>query len=172
MTGEQHCPGCRGFTRDWELDCAGLALEAVLMAYARHPDGRDRPASLVSDFIATLIARTENPGLLWREFTGGKPGGPYWQDWYCEPPGYNAGFRVLPGREEWVTEAEDSYPVRRIYAIEVLDAAAEATAGADRRAGPGGVRPADGTRARAAAACGTAPEATPSQERPDGAGAG
>lgn len=167
LPGAEHCPGCRGFTRDSEEDCQGLTLEAVLMAYARHPDGRDRPASLVSDFIATLTARTENPGLLWREFVGGKPGGPYWQDWYCEPPGYDAGFRVLPGREEWVTETEDSYPARRIYAIEVIDAAAEERAGASRRSG--GVRPADGTRPGAAAA---APAETAAPERPGRTGGG
>jgi len=167
VTAPEHCAGCRGFTRDWAAACAGLTLEAVLMAYARHPDGADRPASLAADFLATLKARAENPGLLWREM---KPG--FWQDWYCEPPGWGAGFRVHPGRDEW--SAEDEIPVRRIYAIEVIDAAAQdIIAGTGRR--PGGVRPADrartGTAEWAAAARGTAPEAAP-PERPDRAGGG
>ena len=169
--GAEHCAGCRGFTRDWASGCEGLTLEAVLMACARHPD--DRAFSLARDFTGTLKARAENPGLLWRELVAGRPGGPYWQDWYCEPPAAGAGFRVPPGREEW-TAGNDDMTVRRIYEIEVIDAAAEERARPPGR--PGGVRAArragTGTAGQLAPPGFTGLTAAPPQERPAGTGGG
>lgn len=77
-------------------------------------------------------------------FHGGGYYGPYWQEWYCEPPPLAVLFRVT--REDWPAEpGEDGHPVRRIYAIEVRDAAegqAEEPAAGSGAARPGGVRPA------------------------------
>jgi hypothetical protein len=74
--------------------------------------------------------------------------GPYWQEWYCEPPGPGQHYRV--SSQEW--GFVDREPVRRIYAIErITDAAEEDAAAAGPPGRPGGVRPGPGSPPAAAA---------------------
>jgi hypothetical protein len=75
-----------------------------------------RPASLPSDEQATADARRADPALLRREFIqpAGADAGPYWQDWYCDPP---PGPWLLDHDEDWARGGPGGYPVRRIRSV-------------------------------------------------------
>jgi hypothetical protein len=52
---DQHCPGCRGFTRDFVSECPGIAphgTAAVLQQYVPHLRWRDRLKVLLGRQVA------------------------------------------------------------------------------------------------------------------------
>lgn len=108
------------------------------MAYARcNFDGRPLSpgdAAVAGNFREFLRVRAAELGLRWCEqFKGPYGRGPYWVYWFCEPPVPRALWRTV--REEWDISG-DGLPVRRIYEIEVADAAQGE--GSTERAGPAG----------------------------------
>lgn len=126
--------------REWDsLQAAtGVAWADIQRAagYARTlksrvPDGpgfepEAEPSPVFSAFAAARAGwELSGEHLFHRELRssgwGSEVHGPYWQEWFCEPPPLVTAFRVV--REEWAPPAEDGHPVRRVYAIEVRDAA-------------------------------------------------
>lgn len=108
------------------------------------------------DFGVTLLLRETDPGLRWCELVR-KTGedGPYWRKWYCPQPGIRQVWRAV--RQDWAEPGKDGLPVRRIYEIEITDAAEEASASGAERPGPAG--PGAGTSTGTAAACPPGPAA-------------
>jgi hypothetical protein len=82
----------------------------------------DNPAAqrAVVNILATIEARRVNPDVRLRELVDNNPRtGPYWRQWYCEPPGYGMMWRSV--HDEWTEPAGDELPVRSVYEIRLAD---------------------------------------------------
>lgn len=142
-----HCPGCRGWTRNWEAACPGITLENIMNQYARcNFDGR--PVSpgdqaVMDEFREFLAQRgrfaTGQLPLHGRQLRDGPGEETYWEEWYCQVPPPGASYAVV--LQDWTGPADDGHPVRRIFQVRMLDAAETATAARDR---DGPARPAPG----------------------------